>query len=168
MATVALRPQASTARLGALAAPGRAAVTAAALSLLAAWIHFAYVASHWRNWWAYGLFFLAVGVFQGLCVPAILRWPRSTWVALAGIGGNLAIVAMYVWSRTIGIPMGPHYGVVEKTGAIDLACTASQIAIMGILLTLVGSRSRRVIVNVLLLIGVVLWIARLTDHLPHY
>src|SRR4051794_15764302 len=113
MATVALRPQAPASRLGALTASGRTAVAASALSLLAAWIHFAYVASHWRNWWAYGLFFLVTGIFQGAWVPAILRWPRSTWVALAGIGGNFAIVAMYLYSRTVGIPMGPHWGVVE-------------------------------------------------------
>ncbi|MEA2379662.1 MAG: hypothetical protein QOD13_3569, partial [Thermoleophilaceae bacterium] len=40
-------------------APGRTAVTAAALSLLAAWIHVAYVADHWRDWWAYGVAFVA-------------------------------------------------------------------------------------------------------------
>ncbi|MDX6375790.1 MAG: hypothetical protein QOE98_93 [Gaiellaceae bacterium] len=168
MATVALRPQASASRLGALTASGRSAVAASALSLLAAWIHFAYTASHWRNWWAYGLFFLATGIFQGAWVPAILRWPRSTWVALAGIAGNFAIVAMYVWSRTVGIPMGPHWGVVEKTSAIDLACTAAEIVIMGLVMTMVGTKTRRWIVNALLLLGVVLWLARLTDNLPHY
>jgi hypothetical protein len=89
-------------------------------------------------------------------------------VALAGIGGNFAIVAMYVWSRTVGIPMGPHWGVVEKTGAIDLACTAAEIVIMGLVMTMVGPKTRRFIVNALLLLGVVLWLARLTDNLPHY
>ena len=157
-------PRPTAARPRALRAPGAAAWSAAALSLLAAWIHFAYTASHWRNWWAYGLFFVAMGVFQALCVPAILRWPRSTWVAVATIAGNLGIVGMYFYSRAIYIPLGPHYGVVEDVGVIDFATTAGEIAIVAIMLALTGSRSRRVIVNLLLLTGMGLWLLRLTTN----
>jgi hypothetical protein len=157
-------PRATAARPRALSAPGSAAWSAAALSLLAAWIHFAYTASHWRDWWAYGLFFVAMGVFQALCVPAILRWPRSTWVAVATIAGNLGIVGMYFYSRAIYIPLGPHYGVVEDVGVIDFATTAGEIAIVAIMLALTGSRSRRVIVNLLLLTGLGLWLLRLTTN----
>jgi hypothetical protein len=166
VSTVALRPSVSGNRLGALRAPGRVAVTAAALSLVTAWIHLAYTASHWRDWWAYGMFFAATGVFQGLFVPAIVRWPKSVWVALAGIAGNFAIVAMYVWSRTMGVPMGPHQGVAERTGLVDLGCTAMEIVLMGVLMAMVGSKTRRGIANVLLLVGVLLWVGRLTGRLP--
>ena len=163
MAAQAVAAPRATAR--ALAAPGAAAWSAAGLSLLAAWIHFAYTASHWRDWWAYGLFFVAMGVFQALCVPAILRWPRSTWVAVATIAGNLGIVGMYFYSRAIYIPLGPHYGVVEDIGVIDFATTAGEILIVGIMLALTGARSRRVIVNLLLLTGIALWLLRLTNLL---
>ena len=156
--------RATAARPRALRGPGAAAWSAAGLSLIAAWIHFAYTASHWRDWWAYGLFFVAMGVFQALCVPAILRWPRSTWVALATIAGNLGIVGMYFYSRAIYIPLGPHYGVVEDVGVIDFATTAGEIAIVAIMLALTGSRSRRVIVNLLLLTGIALWLLRLTTN----
>lgn len=166
MASIAVSPSGSATRLGALRAPGRAALAASALSLLAAWIHFAYVASHWRDWWAYGLFFVACGAFQGALVPAILRWPRSTWVALTGIAGNFAIVGMYVYSRTAGVPMGPHTGVAERTGAIDLGCTAAEILLIGVLMAMVGQKTRRGIANALLLVGVLLWVARLTGRLP--
>jgi hypothetical protein len=157
-------PRATAARPRALRAPGAAAWSAAGLSLIAAWIHFAYTASHWRDWWAYGAFFVAMGVFQALCVPAILRWPRSTWVAVATIAGNLGIVGMYFYSRAIYIPLGPHYGVVEDVGVIDFATTAGEIAIVAIMLALTGSRSRRVIVNLLLLTGIALWLLRLTTN----
>jgi hypothetical protein len=166
VSTLALRPSASTNRLGALRAPGRAAVTSAALSLIAAWIHFAYASSHWRDWWAYGMFFVVTGVFQGLLAPAILRWPRNTWVVLTGIAGNFAIVGMYVYSRTIGVPMGPHTGVAERTGAIDLGCTAMEIVLMGVLMSMLGQRTRRGIANALLLVGALLWVGRLTGRLP--
>jgi hypothetical protein len=138
---------------------------AAALSLLAAWVHLAYTGTHWRDWWAYGLFFLVTGLGQGLLAAALVRWPRP-WTALVGIAGNLAIVGMYVQSRTIGVPLGPHSGVAERTGAIDLATTGAEIATVALLLVLVGSRTRRWIMNLLLLAGALLWAGRLTGYVP--
>jgi hypothetical protein len=161
MTDQAVRPLAATAvRPGALRVPGLAAWTAAGLSLVAAWIHFSYTASHWRDWWAYGAFFLGMGIFQALCVPAIVRWPRNAWVALTTIAGNLGIVGMYFYSRTTGIPMGPHEGIVEKAGVVDLATTAGEIALVAIVVTIVGARTRHLVLNALLLAGIGLWAAR--------
>src|SRR3954447_11021343 len=165
MSDLVLRPLNAAAGRGALRAPWLAARTAAVLSLVAAWIHFAFVESHWEQWWAYGAFFLACGVGQALFVPVILRWPRP-WVVLAGIVGNVAIVGMYVVGRTYGPPVGPHEHVAERAGAVDLACTASEIALVAVLLVMVGRASRRWIANALLVAGVLLWVARLTGRLP--
>jgi hypothetical protein len=141
-----------------------AVLAAAVMSMAAGWIHFAFVASHWRDWWAYGAFFVATGVFQALLAPALLRWPNA-WTALAGIVGNLGIVGMYVLSRTSGIPMGPHTGVVEKATVVDLTCTAGEIVLIGVLLGMVGQTNRRWIINLLLVVGVALWVLRLTNRL---
>ena len=141
-----------------------AALAAAVLSLAAGWIHFVYIASHWRDWWAYGAFFLATGVFQALFAPAMLKWPNR-WTALVGIAGNLAIIGMYIMSRAHGIPMGPHEGIIEKAPAVDLTCTAGEIVLVGILLGMVGTTSRRWIINLLLVAGVALWALRFTNTL---
>jgi hypothetical protein len=141
-----------------------AALTAAVLSLAAGWIHFAYISSHRRDWWAYGAFFLATGIFQALFAPAMLKWPNR-WTALAGIAGNLGIIGMYIMSRAHGIPMGPHEGVIEKATAIDLTCTAGEIVLVAILLGMVGATSRRWILNLLLVAGVALWALRFTNTL---
>jgi hypothetical protein len=141
-----------------------AVLAAAVLSMAAGWIHFAFVASHWRDWWAYGAFFLATGVFQALLAPALLRWPNAR-AALAGVAGNLGIVGMYVLSRTNGIPLGPHTGVVEKATVVDLTCTAGEIVLIGVLLGMVGQANRRWIINLLLVVGVALWVLRLTNRL---
>jgi hypothetical protein len=140
-----------------------AALAAAGISLLAGWIHFVFISSHWDNWWAYGAFFLVSGLFQALFAPAMLKWPNR-WTALVGIVGNLGIIGMYVMSRTYGIPMGPHIGVVEKATAIDLSCTAGEIVLVAILLGMVGTTSRRLIINLLLVVGVALWVLRLTNN----
>jgi hypothetical protein len=142
-----------------------APAAAAALSLAVAWVHLAYVASHLRQWWAYGAFFLAAGVGQALFAPLVLRRP-APWVAAIGIAGNLAIVGMYVLSRTTGPPLGPHAHVPEPAGPIDLATTGAEIALVGVLLTLLGARSRQWTVNLLVAGGALLWALRLSGRLP--
>lgn len=150
---------------GLLRARWMAARTAAVLSLTAAWIHIAFVESHWADWWAYGLTFVAMGAGQAVFVPLLLR-RASTWLVVCGIAGNLAIVAMYVWSRTAGIPLGPDKGVVERAAPIDLASTAAEIALIGVLLVMLGRGARRWVIDLMLVAGVLLWVARLTNHLP--
>jgi hypothetical protein len=155
------------ARAPVTAAPAarRAARTAAVLSLGVAWVHLAYVAPHFRVWWAYGAFFLAAGAGQALFAPLVLRRPRP-WVALVGIAGNVAIVGMYVVSRTAGPPLGPHANVPEEAGAIDLATTATEVAIVGVLLILLGARTRRWVADGLVAGAALLWALRATGSLP--
>jgi hypothetical protein len=165
MADLALRPLRAGAGRGALRAPWLAARAAAALSLFAGWVHLAFIESHWEQWWAYGAFFLVTGAVQSLFVPLVLRWPRP-WVVWAGIAGNLAIVGMYVVSRTYGPPVGPHEDVAERATAIDLACTAAEVALIGALLVLLPRGQRRWVANALLAIGILLWVLRLTEQMP--
>ncbi|MEA2381309.1 MAG: hypothetical protein QOH72_1280 [Solirubrobacteraceae bacterium] len=133
------------------------------LSLTAGWIHFAFVSSHWENWWAYGAFFLGAGAFQSLLAPALLRWPGS-WTALIGIAGNVAIIGMYLWSRIYAIPLGPHKGVLERVTTVDLACTAAEVLLVGVLLAIVGPSKRRWAINALLVMGIALWALRFTNQ----
>jgi hypothetical protein len=104
-------------------------------------------------------------VGQALFAPLVLRRPRP-WLVAVGIAGNVAIVAMYVVSRTAGPPLGPHAHVPERAGAVDLLTTAAEIALVGVLLTLLGGRSRRWVANLLLAGGVLLWALRLSGRLP--
>jgi hypothetical protein len=162
---VALHRPATRPRVTAAAPPRTTVAVAAVLSLGAAWVHLAYVAPHLRQWWAYGAFFLATGIGQGVFAPLILRWPRP-WLAVAGITGNIAIVAMYVLSRTNGAPLGPHADVPERVGAIDLATTASEVVLVGLLVTLLTPRARRSVGNILMAAGAIIWALRLTGNLP--
>jgi hypothetical protein len=135
-----------------------------ALSLFAGYIHVAYVDSHLQEWWAYGAFFIAAANVQVLFAALLVRWPRR-WLPFAGIVANLAIIAMYVVTRTSGIPLGPHKRVVETAGATDWLTTAAQVGIIVCLLGMLDGRSRRWIINGLLALGVLAWVLRLTGHL---
>ena len=164
MSDVAVKPVRVVAGHRTRGARWSAAVLASGLlSLTAGWTHFAYVSSHWDYWWAYGAFFLGCGVFQAALAPALMCRPGSR-TALVGIAGNVAIIGMYLWSRLYAIPAGPHRGVLERVGAADLACTAAEVLLVGVLLAIVGPAKRRWAINALLVLGVALWALRFTNQ----
>lgn len=159
-------PEAAQAAQPAASALSRPAlVLAVVLSLAAGWVHLAYTESHFDSWWGYGVFFLAVGLGQGLLGAALLRW-RSARVALVGVVGNLAVVLMYVLSRTDGVPLGPHANVAEKAKTVDLLTTAGEIVLIVVLLAMLGRTAGRIALNTMLILGVLLWVGRLTGNLP--
>ena len=137
----------------------------AALSLMAALIHLWVIPEHFEEWWGYGTFFLVATAAQALYVPLLLRWPNRT-VLLLGMGGNSAIVLLYLLTRVVGIPLfGPEAWEVEGVGIIDLCATISEVAIVVALggLVLIGIARERTT-----LIGIVLAaVLLLGAHLPH-
>jgi hypothetical protein len=142
-----------------------ALVLAVVLSLATGWVHLAYAESHFESWWGYGVFFVGVGLGQGLLGAALLCRPTAR-VALIGVVGNLGVVLMYVVSRTDGVPLGPHANVAEKATTVDLLTTAGEIVLVVVLLAMLGRTAGRVALNAMLLLGVLLWVGRLTGQLP--
>lgn len=137
---------------------------AAALSLVAALAHLWVAPGHFEVWWGYGTFFLAAACAQGLLAVALMRWPGRA-IPLAGVLGNLAVVALYVVTRTSGVPFGPHATRAEEAGVLDMATTAVELATVVFLLSLLGGRARGVAVNAVLLAGVGIWALRLIGYL---
>ncbi len=103
---------------------------AAALSVVAALSHLWAMPEHFGEWWGYGVFFLAAAVAQGLYGLALLRRPGQPLLVL-GVGFNLAVVVLYVVTRTVGVPFfGPHAGEVEGIGVIDLSAMMAELALI--------------------------------------
>lgn len=96
-----------------------AARCAAIASVGAGLIHFAVMPLHWLGWWAAGLFFAAVAVFQ--LMWAYLAWSRPrTLLFAAGIAVNIAVASLWVASATVGLPVGPHAGGPESVDAAGI------------------------------------------------
>ena len=76
-------------------------------------IHFAVMPAHWLDWIPAGLFFAAVAVLQLMWAFLVWSRPRPLLLAL-GIAANAASVALWVATRTVGLPFGPHAGVPES------------------------------------------------------
>ncbi|HEX2022065.1 MAG TPA: hypothetical protein VHH36_05085 [Candidatus Thermoplasmatota archaeon] len=124
---------------------------AALLSLLASLLHGAAAPGHLDEWWGYGAFFLLAAGAQGVFGLAILLprvmheapitrlWPARNRRAFyaAGVAGNLAIVALYVVTRTVGIPFfGPEAGTVEDVGFLDAASKVTEVLLVACLAVL--------------------------------
>lgn len=140
------------------AAPG--VYAASALSLAAAMIHLWVFPQHLFVWWGYGIFLLTTALVQGVYAVAILRWSAPA-LALAGIGVNVSVVVLYVFTRTAGIPLGPHAGEIERVGVLDMTATAAELALISALLSLLGGAARRDTINCLLILGAFIWLVRL-------
>lgn len=115
--------------------------SAGAMSMGAAVVHFAVMFSHFDEYWLFGVFFLIVAWCQLAWAPIVVRI-RSKAVLLAGVVGNLAVIAVYVFSRTTGLPIGPEPGETEPVGGIDVVATILESGVVIIALALMV-RARR-------------------------
>jgi hypothetical protein len=98
------------------------------------------------------------GAAQILYVPIVVLWPTRI-VLLVGIAGNLAIVGLYLLTRTVGIPFfGPEAGEVEGFGFVDVCATASELGIavaLGAALLRNATPERRHTILLIVAIGLV-------------
>jgi hypothetical protein len=101
----------------------------ASLSAAAGAIHFAVVFEHFTDDTLYGVFFLVLSWAQ-LIWPAVLLWsPSRLWLWL-GMAGNAAVLAVYIASRTVGLPFGPDLHHPEPVGALDVMSCVLEFALI--------------------------------------
>jgi len=97
--------------------------SAALLTVGVAAIHFAAASEHMREYVPWGVFFIALGVAQvGLAVAAVVRPSRRLFIAAAV--GTLAVICLWLMSRTVGVPIAPKPWRPEPVGSLDFTATA--------------------------------------------
>lgn len=119
--------------------------SAAILSFAAGGLHLMAGPEHLLEWWAYGLFFFAAAAIQAAYGLVLFTQGIEGWggwhavrdrVYLAGIFGNLAIIALWIVSRTVGVPVGPESFEPESFGVLDGASKAVEVVLVALLLRL--------------------------------
>lgn len=134
---------------------------AAGLSMLAAALHGGVTGAHFTEWFGYGVFFLVATVTQFVWGGFLLlrhfearsaqndSHPRvgSSRMEVpyyrAGLAGNLAIAAMYLVTRTIGVPgVGPAAGEVEAWDTFGVITTVLELLLSGLLMLMLAGRRR--------------------------
>lgn len=101
----------------------------AAASVGAAGIHFAVIVSHFNEYRPYGVFFLALACFQAVWAILVVT-TGDRRLLLLGLVVNAAVVVLWVWSRSAGLPIGPEPGVPEEIGAADVISTGLEASIV--------------------------------------
>ncbi|HET7476752.1 MAG TPA: hypothetical protein VFJ97_12125 [Dermatophilaceae bacterium] len=92
----------------------------------AAAIHLGVTEAHFQQWWAFGVFFLLLAAAQ-------LTWALFTWIRpdrnllLLGATGALAVVALWLLTRTVGLPFGPDAGSAEPFGPADVIAAVFEV-----------------------------------------
>jgi hypothetical protein len=98
----------------------------AAIGLLASGaIHLSVLPDHWRQAWFIGLFFLVAAGCQVAAAGLLLTHPTRRLV-LAVVVGSLAVVAMWGWSRLVGVPFTGNPP--EPVGVLDVLATTAELA----------------------------------------
>jgi hypothetical protein len=112
------------------------------LAAASALIHAIVVPAHLAEWAPEGVFFAGTAVAQLAWAVAIYRDPTRR-VLLTGVAGNAALVSIWLFSRAIGIPIGPHAGELEAVGALDLLASLDELISLAMLGLLLAGRTLR-------------------------
>ncbi len=117
--------------------PGQLALCSAG----AATIHFAVIQPHWDEYVPFAIAFAITGVFQLAWAAVVLVRPGRL-VLLAGVVVNLGVAAVWVLSRTAGLPVGPEPWTPEAVGVADVVSTIFELVIAGGSLLLLSSQAK--------------------------
>ena len=112
---------------------------AAICSIGAAAIHFLVVPEHADEYLPAGAFFAVLAAFELAWAAAWLRRP-ATWLAVLGLAVNAITIGIWVWSRTIGLPIGAEPGAVEPIGYRDVLATVFELVIVVVLVATLSER----------------------------
>ena len=107
----------------------------------AAVLHASVVVEHSEEWAPAGLFFVALQAVETVLAVALwLRWSRGP--AAAVLASSVGALAVWLVSRTTGLPLGPaSFRVPEDVGGTDLACALLEV--LAALLVLPALRRHR-------------------------
>jgi hypothetical protein len=101
-----------------------------ALSAGAGAIHLSVASDHFHEYWLFGAFFVTLGIAQVGWATLVAIRGRSQALLIAAIG-NSAVVALWIASRTTGLPLGSHPGAPEALGFPDVSATLFEVLLAG-------------------------------------
>lgn len=104
-------------------------VLLAVLGAASSVIHAMVCPEHFREWVVFGVFFMFASALQAAWSVLILVRPSRTLLAVGALG-NVAIVSIFLLSRTYGLPFGPEPFHPEALTALGVAATISELVVV--------------------------------------
>ncbi len=106
-------------------------------------IHAAVVPEHQSEWPAAGVFFMVLAAAQlWLAAATVLSARPRHRVLLATAAISAGQLALWLFSRTAGMPFGPQAGIPEPVGLADAGAGLLELATLVVALVLLAARSR--------------------------
>lgn len=115
---------------------------AAALAALAGAIHLYVAPEHFDEYFLFGMFFLVLGAAQLTLAATLAVRPLDRGWYLLCAAVTLAVAALWIVTRTVGLPIGPEPWQPEPVGALDLSSKAAELAFVYTALQLARSHKR--------------------------
>jgi hypothetical protein len=112
-----------------------------ALLAAAGVIHLVMVPSHWGESAVEGAGFLVSGWLQVALAVGLLRRP-ARWTLQLSVLVNLVLVAIWIVSRTAGLPFGEHAGHAESISIVDGSAVGFELATVALALAVLLPASR--------------------------
>lgn len=104
-------------------------VSMALASVGAAAIHLVVMPGHFEESLLYGGFFAAAASVQLVYAWALLVRPSRPLIG-CGAAANLLIIALWLVTRLVGIPLGPGTGTVEAFGPLDVLAGILELVVV--------------------------------------
>jgi hypothetical protein len=102
-------------------------------------IHLAVIPDHMDHWPVASAFFLALAMAEMAC--GVLLLGRAGLSVLAAVTAAAVVpLALWVWSRTSGLPFGPNSSVPEPVGLADVAAGLLELGTLVIAVVLLRAR----------------------------
>jgi hypothetical protein len=92
---------------------------------------------YFEQWLGYGAFFVTTAALQVMYSMALAVGRPNRTLLWVGIAGNALVIALWAFTRTLGIPFGPMAGEMLPVGLLDSVAqilAATQIAHLVVLL----------------------------------
>ena len=112
------------------------------LSAVAGLIHAKAFVDHVDHYWLFGVFFAVLTYAQVLWAMRLWRRPDDRRFFKAVAVMSLGVAAIWLVSRTIGLPIGPWAGRPEAIGLPDAVATLDGLVIAGLIASILRPEGR--------------------------
>jgi len=98
-------------------------------------VHFSVVREHFAEWWVFGTFFLLVAALQAGWAFLVWRWANTRLLA-AGAVLNIGLIALWLVTRTAGLPFGSGASMPEGWGVPDALTAVLELLSVGLIVAI--------------------------------
>ena len=112
------------------------------LAAAAGLIHAKALFDHAPHYWLYGLFFGVLAYTQVFWAFLVYRRPAERRWLVPAAAVSLAVVGLWLVTRTVGLPFGPWAGRPEPFAITDITASLNELLLAGLIVAIVHPGGR--------------------------